>query len=93
MKHAADSLFMMSPERSPFFESAVPLRRVKRKKERFGFRASTGEEVAANFRPMKIGTAVNRKSASVDEARPNQASQRNAITGPFSVCDRHSSRG
>ncbi|MDI1250235.1 MAG: hypothetical protein PSV13_15340 [Lacunisphaera sp.] len=92
MKHSGDSLFMMSPERSPFSERAVPLSGVK-KEERFDFRASTGEAEGVRFRGVKIGTAVNRKKPRASAARSNQTSQRNAITGPFSVCDRHSSRG
>jgi hypothetical protein len=93
IKRAAGPLFMMSAEGLPLFERAVPLCGVKKEKESFGFLASTDAEVFASFRGVKIRTAVNRKSASSDAARPNQSSQRNAITEPFSVCDRHSSRG
>jgi len=83
MKHAADSLFWMSPERSLFLERAVPLRGAKKKKEHFGFRASTGEEVAASFGGVKIDTAVDRKSASADEAQPNQSSEPTRLRRPF----------
>ncbi len=75
MKHAADSLVMMNPERSPILERAVPLRGAKKKEERFGFRVSTGAEVFVSFGRVKSGTAVNRKSALADAARPNQSAQ------------------
>jgi hypothetical protein len=48
---------------------------MKRKKERFGFRVSTGEEEAASFSRVKIGIAVNRKSARASATRPNQSSE------------------
>jgi hypothetical protein len=75
MKHAADSLLVKSPERSPVFERAVPLRGVKRKEERFGFLASTSDSVVVSFRGVKIRTAVLQKSASASAARPNQSAQ------------------
>jgi hypothetical protein len=83
MKHAADSLFWVSPERSPFSERAVPLRGVKKKKERFGFRTSTSEEEAARFSSVKSGTAANQKSPSADAARPNQASEPTRLRRSF----------
>jgi hypothetical protein len=83
MKHAADSLFIVSQERSPFFERAVPLCGVKKKKGRFGFRASTSAEAAASFRGVKIGTAVNRKRLSASGARPNQSSEPTRLRRPF----------
>ena len=83
MKHAAGSLFWMSSERSPFSERAVPLRGVKKKKERFGFRTSTSEEEAARFSSVKSGTAVNRQSALADEVRPNQASEPTRLRRSF----------
>ena len=91
----ARSRFFVLDELGAFtvFRKSRRLRSVMKKKERFGFRRSTGDSEISIFPGVKIGTALNRKSASADAARPNQSSQRNAITGPFSVCDRHSSRG
>jgi hypothetical protein len=72
MKHAGDSLFLVSSERSPFSDRAVLLRGVKRKKERFGFRTSIGEEEVGSFSDVKICIAVNRKRLSASAARPSQ---------------------
>jgi hypothetical protein len=83
MKHAAGSLFWMSSERSPLFKRAVPLHGVKKKEELFGFRTSTSEEKATRFSSVKIGTGLNRKSASADAARPNQSSEPTRLRRSF----------
>jgi hypothetical protein len=92
VKHAADSLFLASSERSPLIERAVLLRGVKRKKEGFGFRGPTGEK-SSQFSRCEDRHRSESKEAVGERCPAEPVVRANAITLPFSVCAHRSSRG
>jgi hypothetical protein len=93
MEHAGDSLFLVRPKRPPFIKRAVPLSDFQKKKVAFWF---SGIDPRRRSRQCFHDEDSHRRGSeeAVGERSPAEPVVRaNAITPPFSVCSRRSSRG